>query len=275
MGSLVNCTLYLLALINPVSKVVVLSVLSKRVGPRELRLLALYASLVGLGILLVFLYVGNFILVSVFHVQIYAFRIAGGVVLFLVGLKALNKGVFFEIEKDAKLAEISIVPLASPMIAGPGAITAALTYSIEQPMGVATLAVVMAVGLNLLIMLLSGVAVRVTNRFNLMGGLIRITGLIVATIAVQMILDGYGAWQETLHARLSKASPVVNPSQGRTPPCSTNESEPVTNAPGTPSAPPRRRSSTVSNFTAISSSATSSRSRPVSPPPSRSSTRTR
>ena len=132
MHNLLSTALYLLALVNPVSKVFVLVTLSKTTSPRQLRSLSLLSSMVALGILLAFAVAGNVILKQFFHVEIYSFQIVGGAVLFYIGFKALNKGIFFEVEEGKSLEEISIVPLASPMIAGPATITAAVSFTAQS-----------------------------------------------------------------------------------------------------------------------------------------------
>ena len=196
----VGCTLYLIAVINPMSKVFILSVMAKDVPPRELRSLVLRSSAVALAILLVFAIVGSPLLSAVFHVEIYSFQIVGGLVLFATGFKALSHGTFYEESDRKSLAEMAIVPLASPMIAGPATITAAMTFPAHYRLsvGIVALAMVVAVGGNLLIMLSARPIGTLLQRHNVMGALIRITGMIVATIAVQMVLTGVAAW----HMRL-------------------------------------------------------------------------
>jgi multiple antibiotic resistance protein len=127
---------------------------------------------------------------NVFHVQLYAFKIAGGLVLLYRGFEALNKGVFFEFDEKMRLADISIVPLASPMIAGPAAISASLSFPVKYGLTIALISIVVSVLINLLIMLYAKVISAFLTKLNFMEASIRITGLIVATIGIQMVLDG-------------------------------------------------------------------------------------
>jgi multiple antibiotic resistance protein len=198
MGNLLNCTLYLIALINPVSKIFVLSVLEKNHSRGEIRSASLRSSVIAAVILFSFAVIGNIILKNIFHVEIYSFKIAAGVVLFVMGFRALFKGVFFETDSGANLSDISIVPLASPMIAGPATITAVISFSAEYGIYMASASMLMALSVNLLIMLSSSYISKFLQRYHLMEALIRITGLIVATIAVQMVLSGITSWIGTL-----------------------------------------------------------------------------
>lgn len=198
MKNLIDCTLYLIALINPISKLFILSVLLKDAKPREIRNISIRASVIAILILFLIAVAGNVILTRVFHVELYSLKIAGGIILFIIGLNALTKGIFFEIDKKTKLEDVSIVPLASPMIAGPGTITAVISFSAEYGFYLTTNAMILAVCINLLIMLSSKFISEFLHKYHLMEALIRITGLIVATIAVQMTLTGITNWYHNL-----------------------------------------------------------------------------
>jgi multiple antibiotic resistance protein len=198
MDNILGTTLYLLALVNPVSKIFLLSAFSKGMRDEELKRLCIFSSCVGLGILLTFAAAGSIILTHIFHMELHSFQIVGGVVLFTIGFNALTRGSFFELDEKQKLAEMSIVPLASPMIAGPATITAAVSFSAQYGLAITALAITLAVAGNFLIMLSSRMIGQWLTRYNLMGALIRITGLIVGTIAMQMVLDGLRGWLKSL-----------------------------------------------------------------------------
>jgi len=186
--------LYLLALLNPVSKVSVLAVIASSEERSVLKKVVVKATLVAGGLLLGVILFGNFVLQDIFHVQIYSLRIAGGTVLFIVGLNALRKGVFFEQDMHNRFADMAIVPLACPMIAGPATIAASLTLTTHVEKLPLFISLAAALTLNAVIMLMSGQVSRLLLRFNVLGALIRTTGLIVMAIGVQMALDGCGSW---------------------------------------------------------------------------------
>lgn len=192
----------LIALINPISKIFILSTLSKNDESKEeekdLKDVAVKSSAIGMVILVAFALIGNILLQKLFHVDIYSFQIAGGLVLLYRGFQALNKGVFFEFGKNQNLKDISIVPLASPMIAGPATITACVSFSTLYGFANTIIAVVVAILFNLFIMLNSKFISGLLDRINMMGTSIRITGLIVATIGIQMCLDGIGTFIHTI-----------------------------------------------------------------------------
>jgi len=186
--------MYILALINPVSKVFLLSVLYEKHSQKELRETVFKSSVMAFLILLFFAAAGQMILNNIFNVNIYSLKVTGGLILFFIGYRAVSKGKFFEISDDVKLSDVSIVPLVSPMIAGPATITAVLSFTAQHGFIETSTAMTFALLLNLLIMLLYDVIHGVLSRCSLMGPLIRLTGLIVSTIAVQMVFDGLGEW---------------------------------------------------------------------------------
>lgn len=180
----------ILALINPVQKIFVITSLQNQFEDKELRYLSLKSSLTAFIILVLFLFLGQLIFNYVFHIQLYAFQVTCGVVLFYNGISGLQKGVFLQIDQNVKLEDLSAVPIAMPMIAGPATITASVTFPAHYGYGITILSIFAALGVNLLLMLYSRAIGNVLTKYNFMNALIRITGLIVATIGVQLVFTG-------------------------------------------------------------------------------------
>jgi len=189
----VQTSLYFLALINPPSKVFLLSSMDPPYSRAELLKVSVTASSVALVILLLLSGIGHFILHEVFRVEIYSLQVAGGIVLFIIGLTAVRKGRFYEQDFHGA-TDISIVPLAAPLIAGPGTITAAISFAATQGMAITMVSLTVALAVNFLVMLMSVWIGRILERLHAFGPLIRITGLIVTAVAVQMTLSGLSQW---------------------------------------------------------------------------------
>lgn len=179
-----------LALVNPVQKLFVVFSLKDNYTAPELKKIVTRATITALGILILFLFLGDIILNYVFNLQIYAFQITCGVVLFYNGFVGLQKGAFLSIDQNTRIEDIIAVPIAVPMIAGPATITAAVTMPSIYGQLTTLLAVVMAVLLNLLIMRNAGRIASLLVKHNILMPMIRITGLIVAAIGTQMIFNG-------------------------------------------------------------------------------------
>ncbi len=179
-----------LALINPIQKVFVVFSLQETYSRGELRRIVDKATLTAIGVLLLFLFLGEAILGYVFNLKLYAFQITCGIVLFYNGFVGLQKGAFLSINKDTRLEELIAVPIAIPMIAGPATITAVVTMPAVYGRWMTIAAVVLALLLNLLIMRNADRIGKFLVRRNMLMPLIRITALIVAAIGLQMILNG-------------------------------------------------------------------------------------
>ncbi len=219
--SLAINSIYLLAVINPLSKVALLSMGqdvprqeeeesdsleagdaadakdNEKTGVRIFPLI-LRSTIVGAILLYALIIFGEAILNRVFHVEIYSLRVAGGIVLSTVGFQALKTGMFFGHDNHSKFVDLAIVPLACPMIAGPASITASITLSIEMGIPMTLIAVSIALGLNLGIMAFSRPISSLLSRYNVLGAFIRITGLVVMTIGVQMVFNGVSGWMTSM-----------------------------------------------------------------------------
>ena len=194
LGKILENSFYLLAVINPMSKICILSVLSDQEEREALRKIILESSLAAMLMLFCVMAGGAFVLNNVLQIQLYSLRAAGGVVLFWIGFKALSRGVFFEAGDKKEFAELSLVPLASPMIAGPATIAATLSLSQEAGALVAYSATAIAVLVNMLFMFSAKFIGEALTKFNIMGAVIRLTGLLVVALGTQMVLSGIQEW---------------------------------------------------------------------------------
>jgi len=186
----ISAFITLLALINPVQKIFLINSLQERLSDKELRYISFKSSITAFVILILFLFLGNVIFTYVFRIQLYSFRVTCGMVLLYSGWIALQQGVLINIGKDVRIQDISSVPIAIPMIAGPGTITATVTFPAQYGTLVTVMAVFVALLVNLIIMLYAKNIGRVMIKLNVMSPFIRIIGLIIATIGIQMIFDG-------------------------------------------------------------------------------------
>ncbi|GGL79844.1 MarC family protein [Wenxinia marina] len=163
----------------------------------ERRAIGVRACLVAAALMTAFLFLGEAVL-GFIGISIPAFRVAGGVLLFLTALDMLferrqkrrsdNTG-----EAAASDHDPSVFPLAMPLIVGPGLITTIilLASSADGPAGIVALGVVLA--LNLGIVFLAFLASPfIANALGKTGinVITRVLGMLLAALAVQFILDG-------------------------------------------------------------------------------------
>jgi multiple antibiotic resistance protein len=162
-----------------------LSDIEKRRRPR----IILREMLIALGILVVFLFSGRYIL-SAMHIGEPALSIGGGVVLFLIALRMM-----FPSTRDTTAEyhgeEPLIVPLAVPLVAGPSAMATVILLATQNPdrMGEWLLSLIIAWLVSAIILLFAEVLRRYLGR-RLINALERLMGMILTTLAVQMLLTG-------------------------------------------------------------------------------------
>jgi len=139
------------------------------------------------AILLVFLFLGNAIL-DFFRISIESFRIAGGIIIILIGLQILFGIRSF---KDSQQPDdLSAVPLATPLIAGPGMITTTIIFSKEY----GYLITIIAIAANLLLSwVLFHFAHRIVKVIGRSGSLMlaKFMSLILVAIGVEFIRSAF------------------------------------------------------------------------------------
>lgn len=183
--------------VNPIKGAAVFAVLSKQDSRAQQWRVAARATLIASGLLLVFAVFGDDLLRAI-GVSLAGVRVGGGILLMLLSIDivfgrpigpAAAAGEH-EIERE----DISVFPLATPIIAGPGAITTAVVQATEAGNGI------LETGLLLLVlaavMLLTFVAFLVAGWIERLLGatgmnvLSRILGILLAAVSAEMILAG-------------------------------------------------------------------------------------
>ncbi|GAB4326244.1 MAG: MarC family protein [Bacteroidales bacterium] len=185
-------------LINPVQKILVINSLQKNFSHAELQYIAYKSTFAAALILIFFFFLGQFVFTYIFHVELYSFKIACGMVLVITGLSGLQKGVMVNMDENMKIDDLTAVPIAMPMIAGPATITAAVTFSAHYGRVNTLLAIITGLVINMLLMLSATAIGKFLIKYNFMNPLVRIFGLIVATIGLQMVFDGISEFIATV-----------------------------------------------------------------------------
>ena len=156
--------------------------------------LAWQAALVSLVVITFFSLFGRFIL-EYMNVSIEALQAAGGLLLLYVSLELLTGRDMGG--EDAKNKNIALVPLGTPLLAGPGAIVATMIFvqQIETPaQSFGLIAAVVAVHVVIAISLMASTKILGIIKDAGVTLLARIAGLLLAAIAVQMLVDAITAF---------------------------------------------------------------------------------
>jgi multiple antibiotic resistance protein len=187
----------LLVITDPPGGVPIFLALTGSMPAKERNRAAWQAVALAGGVIVVFAVGGQKIL-EYLHIDLPALQGAGGLLLVLVALELLT-GKTGDPEQPAT-SNVALVPLGTPLLAGPGAIVATMLFVRRADGFTDYLAIAAAIALVLLVVWLvlrfSGIVVKLLRP----GGievLTRIAGLLLAAIAVQLIADAVGAFVTT------------------------------------------------------------------------------
>lgn len=190
----------LLPIANPLSTAFVFNSLAGDFPKKKRQEIALRASLTAVLVLLIFMFLGNWLL-TFFGITVYAFRVAGGLYLGFIGFEMLSSDLRKQPDDYSNPnADISIIPLAIPLISGPGSMTAVLVLSQD---GSWTTYFVVAMAI-LILGFLAWIMLREAHYLTKIIGrtgtkaLEKILGLIVLVIAVQFLFNGISGYLEAI-----------------------------------------------------------------------------
>ena len=185
-------------LINPLGILPIYLTLTESISRQE-RTKINRRGIVTAGIVLItFSFIGNYIF-SFYGITIHAFRIAGGILFFRIGLNMVESKLSRtkatpQEEEEAQMKEVfAYTPLGIPMIAGPGAITSAVILSGDGFNVYNKITFILVLFFSLLLTyLIFQTAGRISKFLGIIGIRImqRIMGLLLMVIAVQFIIDG-------------------------------------------------------------------------------------
>ena len=189
----------LFVIVDPVALVPLFIPLTRGMTPHQRRRIALRACLVAAGVLTVFGLVGDNLL-TLIGISIPAFRIAGGVLLFLTALDMLFERRTRRREDKTQpvepheLDDPSVFPLAVPLIAGPGAIASMILLGAQAGGGWQGFGLVWGVMVAVIVAtcVLFELAAPLERALGRTGTLVvtRVLGMLLAALAAQFIIDG-------------------------------------------------------------------------------------
>lgn len=184
--------------VDPMGLLPIFAAMTASDSPAKRRAMALRATLVAFGVLTAFALFGTLV-IRVFGVSLAAFKVAGGLLLMLTALDMLRaqpsrtRSTPEEQSESQAKEDVAIVPLAMPLLAGPGAIATVMVLAARGGTWVHTIPVVLSVAITCLAAYLLLCAVDSVNRLLGRTGIAileRVMGLLLAAIAVQFVADG-------------------------------------------------------------------------------------
>lgn len=183
---LAKATIALFIIVDPIGLIPVLLSLTRNITKEERKRVFRTATYTGSALLLVFALAGQQILV-LFGISIHSFMIAGGTLLLLLAIEILIKDEWRE--KFASSENVGVVPIAFPLLAGPGAITT--TMVTLQSSGI----LITIISISIVMMITWSILNVVDAIYMFLGRtgiavIAKVMAVFIAAIAVQFILDG-------------------------------------------------------------------------------------
>lgn len=199
MDTLINAAVTLLVTIDPIGLAPLFLALTAGMDRAARTQIAFRGIVIGTGLLVLFALAGMTIL-DLFGITMPAFRIAGGLLLFWLAFEMVYEKRQERKQETAvravshdEMKHIAVFPLAIPLIAGPGAISAAVLLSTEMSAPLERTALIgVILGLMVLCMIVFMLAERVDRFLGDTGRMVltRLLGVILAALSVQFVADG-------------------------------------------------------------------------------------
>ncbi len=188
----------LISILNPLGAIPTYLILTKDMNAQELKGLTRYCSITVMATLIISLWLGKSIL-SFFGISIPSFTIGGGILLATIAFNMIsaqaNKSKMSDSEIQEKIdaKEVGVVPLAIPLLSGPGSISSCIIASRDLdtiPLWIGALIVVLVMGF--LINFIFAYARNIGNKLGTVGLNImtRIMGIILLSSSIEMIIKG-------------------------------------------------------------------------------------
>lgn len=185
-NKLLTSTVQLLAVVEPFGLIPILINLTKKMEKASSNAMSKTAAITSALLLIIFGLAGVQIL-SAFGITVNSFMVAGGSLLFIVSLEIMRHGELRNIEKD--LQGTGVVPIAFPLIAGPGAITSVIISQQKDGPVVTILSIIIVISITYLVLW------SIKPLYRILGNrgsevISRIFAVILAAIAIQYIVEG-------------------------------------------------------------------------------------
>ena len=188
-----------LVIIDPPGCAPIFASLTRGASAAQRRSMAIRSSIIAWAILMFFALLGRPMLHAL-GISLASFRIAGGIMLFFIALDMVferrterREKRAEEIQRTPEVEDISVFPMAIPMIAGPGSIASAMLWVSRAEGSAQTLIVLAAITVVMLLtavtLLAAGPLMRLIGE-KIEAMITRILGVILAALATQFIVDG-------------------------------------------------------------------------------------
>jgi multiple antibiotic resistance protein len=184
---LLKSMISLFVVVNPIGKVPLFVTLTERMEKQNKKLVSKNA-IITTAVLLTVFAVAGIQLLSIFGISIYSFMVAGGILLFIISIEFLTHGEW-RYSGSSLSGDSGIVPLAFPLLAGPGAITTVMISLQAYGWIVSIISIVFVVLVTYLVLHVENPLLKILGS---RGSTVttRIFAIFLAAIAVQYVVEG-------------------------------------------------------------------------------------
>ena len=185
-SDIVTAVIALFVVIDPIGNIPVFIALTNKLEKEEQKTVSKTAILTA-GILLIIFGVAGSQILQLFGITIFSFMIAGGILLFIIAIELLTYGEW-RFVGNVK-GEAGVVPIAFPLLAGPGAITAVIILYQTSGFLITVISILIVIAITYFILRMVNPIYKVLgNRGSMIVS--RVFAVIIAAIAVEYIVEG-------------------------------------------------------------------------------------
>lgn len=184
--NLATAILILFIIVDPLGNIPIFMNLTEKMTKNKQRKTFNTAIITCIFLLLIFAFIGQEIF-SLFGVSIYSFEVAGGILLLIIAIRLLITGKIIDIDESPE--SIGAVPIAMPLLVGPGAITTIIFNLQQYSLLITSLAIIITFAITWIILRFAN---KVYYFLGKSGSLViaRVNALFIAAISIQYILVG-------------------------------------------------------------------------------------
>jgi multiple antibiotic resistance protein len=186
-NDIITAVIALFVVIDPIGSIPLFIALTNKLEKEEQNTVSKTA-IITAGILLIIFGVAGSQILQLFGITIFSFMIAGGILLFIIAIELLTNGEGRFAASNVK-GEAGVVPIAFPLLAGPGAITAVIILYQTSGFLITVLSIIIVIAITYVILRMVNPIYKILgNRGSMIVS--RVFAVIIAAIAVQYIVEG-------------------------------------------------------------------------------------
>jgi multiple antibiotic resistance protein len=186
-NEILKAVITLFVVIDPIGIIPLFASFTEKMQSKDRKAISQTATITA-GILLFIFAIAGTQIFAIFGIDVFSFMIAGGVLLFIVSIELLTHGAW-RFGGDTRKDDSGVVPLAFPLLAGPGAITAVIISYQTSGVIVTIISIAIVIAITYVLLLLVIPIYRILGRRGSMV-ITRVFAVLVAAFAVQYIVEG-------------------------------------------------------------------------------------